>query len=96
MELAVGKVGVAIVRVAEGADVTTDEAETDKSTEEIKVAGAVLATARGRIAGVATVGVAVGANVADVAVAAVATDKVAGTDGATTGTTAWLVVVETD
>ena len=76
---------------------TTDVAETDKATEAIEVAGAVLATARGRIAGVATVGVAVGANVADVvAVAAVATDKVAGTDGATTGTTAWLVVVETD
>ena len=79
---------------------TTDVAETDIPTGAIEVAGAVLllATAGGRIAGVVTIEVAVGANVAtDVAaVTDVATDKVAGTDGATTGTTAWLVVVETD
>ena len=53
---------------------TTDVAEIDNATEAIEVAGAVLATARGRIAGVATVGVAVGANVSDV-VAVAATDK---------------------
>ena len=71
-----------------GADVATDVKETDEATKSIEVAGAVLATAGGIIAGVATVGVAVGANVAkNVAVADVATNKVAGTDGATTGAT---------